>query len=789
MKKSERKSIAETFTESIIEELEKGTAPWQKPWKAGEFHRPVNPISGTVYRGVNTIMLARHGFADPRWLTFKQANEQEWRVKKGSKSQKVVFWQWTDRQAVLDESGRPVMDENGEEKKETVQLERPRLHVFSVFHASQLQTLDGHDIPPYEEPELTWDPLQKGEEILDESGATIIHDQADRAFYRMSTDDIHLPSKENFPEAGDYYSTALHELGHWTGHPERMDREFGPYGSERYAKEELRAEIASWMLSQELGLPHQPNQHVSYVESWVSVLKKDPQEIMRACRDAEKIKEYVMNLEHEKTVEKTEKDAGVFIISGATPKVYQEYETAQEAGSAYRVMCATHRQGPLHCEYQDDKNIYVLASQDHDFVDHTKFTLKFDGLEYPPPKEMKESFMAGYDRSDKLLAQDDAAQETCLVAASKTYLNVPYKEKNKAKKAGARWDSEVKRWFAPEGTDLVPLSAWLPEREVVSAMPSMPPVQEFSERLKQAGLKVEEPILDGRIHRVPVESGKPGAKDGAYCGYEDGRPNGWAQNYKTGEHVKWVATGHTLTETEKEALQAEVQVRKAEREKQLQEQRVKAQKKAYAKWMNAIPANEHIYLQDKGVEGYGLRQDNRGNLLIPGFDLRTGRIQTLQWIEPNGAKRFESGCPQQGAALVIPSSDHLDNREIFLAEGYATAASIHMATGQTVVATFTAHNLQPVAEILREQHPDAEITVCADNDHHLVKQIGGTPIGNVGLKRANEAAEAIGATVAVPKFNQEEILRRYTDFNDLHKSRGIKAVAKQVKAQVVEVER
>jgi phage/plasmid primase-like uncharacterized protein len=131
----------------------------------------------------------------------------------------------------------------------------------------------------------------------------------------------------------------------------------------------------------------------------------------------------------------------------------------------------------------------------------------------------------------------------------------------------------------------------------------------------------------------------------------------------------------------------------------------------------------------------------------------------------------------------------LDDGEILLAEGYATAASIHMATGQTVVAAFTAHNLQPVAEILREQYPDAEITICADNDHHLVEQINGTPIGNVGLKKAKEAAAAICATVAVPKFNSEEILRRYIDFNDLHKSRGLEAVSKQVNAQVVEVER
>ena len=386
MKNSNRKSVSETFAETIIEELKNGTAPWQKPWKAGECRRPLNPVTGTVYKGVNTVMLARHGYADPRWMTMKQANDQEWRVKKGSKAQQVVFWQWTDRQPVLDDFGKPVKDETGEEQKENVQLERPRLHVFSVFHVSQLQTLDGQDLPAYEPPELAWDPIERGEEILRDSGASITHDQSDRAFYRIATDDIHLPPREHFPEAGNYYSTALHELGHWTGHESRMGREFGPHGSEVYAKEELRAEIASWMLNQELGLPHQPDQHVSYVDSWVSVLQKDPYEIMRACRDAEKIKEYVMNLQQELTVPQPE--AGVVMASG-TPEVQQSAE----------------------------------------------------------------------------ILSPEVAPADQVVAETKTFLSVPYKEKNQAKNAGAKWDREAKLWYVPEGAPLTALAAWLPEKE------------------------------------------------------------------------------------------------------------------------------------------------------------------------------------------------------------------------------------------------------------------------------------------------------------------------------------
>ena len=712
MKKSNRKSVSETFAETIIEELKNGTAPWQKPWKAGECTRSLNPVTGTVYKGVNTVMLARHGYADPRWMTMKQANDQEWRVKKGSKAQQVVFWQWTDRKAVLDDAGQPVKDEKGEEKKENVQLERPRLHVFSVFHVSQLQTLDGQDLPAYEPPELGWDPIERGEEILRDSGAAITHDQSDRAFYRIATDDIHLPPRENFPEAGNYYSTALHELSHWTGHESRMGREFGPHGSEVYAKEELRAEIASWMINQELGLPHQPDQHVSYVDSWVSVLQKDPYEIMRACRDAEKIKEYVMNLQQELTVPQPE--AGI-VMASETPEVQQSAATLSP----------------------------------------------------------------------------EVAPADQVVAETKTFLSVPYKEKNQAKNAGAKWDRETKLWYVPEGAPLTALAAWLPEKEsaVAASSSGLPPADEFAQTLQQAGLIVDEPVLDGQIHRVPVEGGKPGGKDGAYCGYADGRPNGWGQNHKSGEQVKWIATGHSLTVEQKDALRTEASERLAERANERKEQQAKAMKRAYAKWMNAEPTEEHPYLQEKGVSGFGLKQDSRGNLLIPGFDLRTGRVQTLQWIEQNGTKRFESGCPQQGAALVLPSPDALEGGEILIAEGYATAASLHMATGQPVVAAFTAHNLLPVAELLHEKYPQAEITICADNDHHLPEQINGIPLGNVGMKRAQEAAQVVGATVIAPSFTKEEKIKKYTDFNDLHKSRGLDAVTKRVTTRVVEVAR
>jgi hypothetical protein len=154
-------------------------------------------------------------------------------------------------------------------------------------------------LPPIQKKEHTWDPIERAEGILTAFfGADIHHNGGSRAFYRPLTDSIHLPDKGQFPTAENYYATALHELGHWSGHEDRLNRDLvHPFGSEGYAKEELRAEIASMILGDELGIGHDPSQHAAYVGSWIKALKDDPMEIFRAAADAEKIQTYVLGLE------------------------------------------------------------------------------------------------------------------------------------------------------------------------------------------------------------------------------------------------------------------------------------------------------------------------------------------------------------------------------------------------------------------------------------------------------------------------------------------------------------
>lgn len=309
-------TFADDVAKRLIEMLEQGTAPWQRPWETTPALAPYNPTTGNAYSNTNYLWLSMQAEADPRWMTYKQAQAAGWQVKKGSKSVKIIGGSNFYERDKKDEQGNVIRNQHGEKEKEMVF--KSGFKTFNVFNAKDVEgipPLERIDIPKHE-----WEPNQRAEHILKESGADITHVVGNRAFYRPATDTITLPEKSQFKSDAHYYGTALHELGHWTGHSSRLDRDLKhPFGSIGYAKEELRAEIGSFMLSQALGVAHDPSQHASYVASWIKVLKEDPQEIIKASRDAGQIKDFVMGfdkqreaerkpVEQEHTVSKVEQD-------------------------------------------------------------------------------------------------------------------------------------------------------------------------------------------------------------------------------------------------------------------------------------------------------------------------------------------------------------------------------------------------------------------------------------------------------------------------------------------------
>jgi antirestriction protein ArdC len=273
------------FANRIVSELERGVKPWVRPWdadKAGGPQAPFNPVTGKRYHGINVLILGMDFRAfqsgDPRWMTYQQAHERDWQVRKGEKSTTIFF-------------SKPyeVDDEQSEDGRKTVRV----LKHYAVFHASQIE-----GVPAYKHPgidEAPWACPAGADIILKNSGA-IIRTGGDRAFYSSLTDHIQLPPESAFRGPPEFAATALHELGHWTGHPSRLNRDMkSRLGSAAYAMEELRAELASAFIAGELGIPTDIPQHASYIADWIKPLKDDKREIFRAAADAQKIADMLLS--------------------------------------------------------------------------------------------------------------------------------------------------------------------------------------------------------------------------------------------------------------------------------------------------------------------------------------------------------------------------------------------------------------------------------------------------------------------------------------------------------------
>jgi len=306
----QKRDFRQEVTDRIVNMLENGVAPWQKPWEPGNapLGMPTNPTTEKAYRGGNAIHLmatALHrGYEDPRWMTYKQAADQGWQVRRGEKGTQIEFWEV--KRTARDQESEPEAHQGNssgaDERSQSRSGSRLIHRIYTVFNASQI---DG--VPTHKPKELTaFEVTQAGEQILNNSGAKISHDQADRAFYSRASDSIHLPSKEAFRDAAGYYGTALHELAHWTGHPSRLNRqtlnESYRFGDTNYAKEELRAELASVFLAAERGIPHDPEQHAAYVGSWIKSLREDKNEIFRAAHDASAATDFLLSLERDRSV-------------------------------------------------------------------------------------------------------------------------------------------------------------------------------------------------------------------------------------------------------------------------------------------------------------------------------------------------------------------------------------------------------------------------------------------------------------------------------------------------------
>ncbi len=317
--------------ETLIQQIEEGTARWTQAWKPGEKPLPANVKTGKQYRGGNSVWLAstadQRGYHDHRWGTYKQVRELGGNVRRGEKGCAILFWQFEQKRLARDSQGKPLLDVEGKPVYETRALDSPRVYTYTVFNAEQCDGLPRRELPGGGG---GWEVHREAERILKGSGAVIEHSGKNRAYYDLRRDRLILPYREQFPDAPKYYQTALHELGHWTGHPARLNRETlvkgieEGFASPHYAREELRAEISSMMTGDRLDLGHDPSRHAAYVGSWIQALRDDPREIYRASRDAQGISDYTLDLARGREEEHDPEGRGVVRINGREPALRPE---------------------------------------------------------------------------------------------------------------------------------------------------------------------------------------------------------------------------------------------------------------------------------------------------------------------------------------------------------------------------------------------------------------------------------------------------------------------------------
>lgn len=282
-----RRDPFQEVTDRILAALEDGTAPWQKPW-VGRFGRPMNPTTGKPYRGINVLLLAGLDLQDPRFCSYRQARKQGWQVRAGEQAQNVYFY-------------KPFAVPTDKMDPDTMEPVMKVIPVFRSYPVFSLTQMDGAPPPEIrivrEDGGVDPETISRIESMVAASGIEIISGRA-RAFYTPATDKISMPMRESFQSDAAYYATLLHEMAHATGHESRLNRKFSfDRESPEYAREELRAEMASAFISMHLGIPSRIEGHESYVAHYIKLLKSDKRELLRAAKDAELISTHILSLD------------------------------------------------------------------------------------------------------------------------------------------------------------------------------------------------------------------------------------------------------------------------------------------------------------------------------------------------------------------------------------------------------------------------------------------------------------------------------------------------------------
>ncbi|APA90204.2 hypothetical protein BJG93_34370 (plasmid) [Paraburkholderia sprentiae WSM5005] len=286
------------------------------------------------------------------------------------------------------------------------------------------------------------------------------------------------------------------------------------------------------------------------------------------------------------------------------------------------------------------------------------------------------------------------------------YLFVPFEEKDEAHRLGARFDGRKKSWFVPHGVDDAPFARWLDPKEIDVE-------QQFAEACARLGVVypgVKE--SEGWMVTTVTTSRDQKALKGAYRVVFGDAPNGYISNHDTGESEAWFPRGKVLTIEDREKHRKLLEENRKQREDTTSQERERVSQRATAKWATLETALTHPYAERKQVGVFGLRLDGE-RLVTPLADV-DGKIWSLQYIDARGGKLYESGGQKTGNFHVL--GDLQAGKTVLFGEGYATCASLHMATRLPVVEVFDSGNIAPVIAQLAPRLEGKTLIICGDDD-------------------------------------------------------------------------
>lgn len=690
-----------------------------------------NPLTKTVFSGVNRAVLGMRGYDDPRWVTFEQAHKNNWFVKPNEQGTPLEVWSFKHKVPEQNpETGQPVLDANGQQVFKEITASQAQRKINYVFHVSQLETADGHEVEPFLRPENSFsagDVRVRLDLIIKNSGITVVEpDSENRAnTYDEKTNTIMMASRDRFNSDAEYNSNLLYMLSKAAVHQHGVNTNLTAAGIESGNPElenELRTRLVAWMAGQDLGMGYTAdrvgnstseklvsswNKHLP--NGWTEMLEQSPATLNRAARDAEKIRQTML--------------LGMGLNAG----------NDMEAGKT-----AFPNAGRLELWRAANPDMAIINSADGKIV--------------------------------------------CNEAL---YINAPFTYRHEVRALGAQLVSNKKVYKIPAGVDILPLSEFLPMDKLDLSVKTLSPEQTFAKKLTdKAGFVFENnelPVLDDKIHRVAVQNGRAGMQDGVYQATlldENDRfhPQGWYINHHTEQNGKWQYSLQFLNEETIKKMEHDLPLNSAEIANV-------AGDIASLKWENAKPAaNDHEYLQEHvfannpDIFGTAFKVDDKVNLMQAGYKLNpdgksvTLKLATVHYITPDGDMFFEPGCDNNGAMAILGDLNKLGDRPIYIADTVLNAASLYalQQKDSVVMACFSRENLHGVIEDIRNAYPDNKLIMVANAPGEIPKPLMPEQFTPEDIREVNASFDI--TAIATSYTARDRYTLTANNFNDLREA-------------------